>query len=164
MDERSHRWKQVVSISLYVEGGGDAKRLKAACRRSFGKFIQRTGISAATSKIEACGSRGNAYNDFRRAVADGENAMLLVDAETHVTAQGPWQHLKASDNWDRPAGASDDQCHLMVQAMESWFLADRQALEEYYGQGFQASALPQNLMVEHICQAGCLEWFEESCA
>ncbi len=156
MDERSYRWNQVVSVSLYVEGGGNRKQLKTACRRSFGKFIQRAGGSAAISKIEACGSRGNAYNDFRRAVADGENAMLLVDAERDVTAQGPWQHLKASDNWDRPGGASDDQCHLMVQAMESWFLADRQVLEEYYGQGFQASALPQNPMVERIAKQDVL--------
>ena len=146
----------MVSISLYVEGGGDAKRLKAACRRSFGKFIQKAGVSAAMPKIEACGSRGNAYNDFRRAVADGENAMLLVDAEEPVTAQGPWQHLRASDNWDRPTGASDDQCHLMVQAMETWFLSDRQALEEYYGPRFQASALPQNPMIEQIAKQDVL--------
>ena len=31
----------------------------------------------------------------------------------------------------------DEQCHLMVQVMDvEWFLADRDALESYYGQGF----------------------------
>lgn len=30
----------------------------------------------------------------------------------------------------------------MVQAMEAWFLADRDALAAYYGQGFRLSALP----------------------
>jgi hypothetical protein len=147
----------MVSVSLYVEGGGDSKRLKNACRRSFGKFIERAGVSMNMLRIEVCGSRGNAYNDFRRALAGKENAMLLVDSEVPVTAQGPWEHLKAGDNWDRPTGASDGQCHLMVQAMESWFLADRQALGEYYGPGFQSSALPPNPSVEQIPKQDILD-------
>ena len=147
----------MVSVSLYVEGGGDSKRLKNACRRSFGKFIERAGVSMNMLRIEVCGSRGNAYNDFRRALAGKENAMLLVDSEVPVTAQGPWEHLKAGDNWDRPSGASDGQCHLMVQAMESWFLADRQAVEGYFGSGFQGSALPQNPNVEQILKQDVLD-------
>ena len=140
----------MVSVSLYVEGGGDSKRLKNACRRSFGKFIERAGVSMNMLRIEVCGSRGNAYNDFRRALAGKENAMLLVDSEVPVTAQGPWEHLKAGDNWNRPNGASDAQCHLMVQAMESWFLTDHEALKDYFGQAFQEAALPQNPNVEQI--------------
>jgi hypothetical protein len=30
----------------------------------------------------------------------------------------------------------------MVQAMEAWFLADRDTLAAYYGQGFRLNALP----------------------
>ncbi len=30
----------------------------------------------------------------------------------------------------------------MVQAMESWFLADREALAEFYSDGFLANSLP----------------------
>jgi hypothetical protein len=30
----------------------------------------------------------------------------------------------------------------MVQIMESWFLADREELAKYFGQGFNANALP----------------------
>jgi hypothetical protein len=30
----------------------------------------------------------------------------------------------------------------MVQAMEAWFLADREALAEFYGNGFSAQNLP----------------------
>ncbi len=32
--------------------------------------------------------------------------------------------------------------HLMVQFMETWIVADPQALAEYYGQGFHATRLP----------------------
>ena len=76
--------------------------------------------------------------------------MLRVDAEEPVTAVGPWEHLKGRDNWDRPAGTTDQQCHLMVQVMESWFLADKAALVSYYGQGFRRHALPQNPNIEDV--------------
>jgi len=45
---------------------------------------------------------------------------------------------------------SDEQCHLMVQAMESWFVADPDKLRQYYGQGFNQNALPGNPIVEEI--------------
>ena len=146
----------MVSVKIYVEGGGANRKLRNACRRGFTKFIDKAGLAGNTPQIVPSGSRGDAYNNFRRALTGEDYAILLVDAEGPVVAQGSWQHLKASDNWDQPAGASNDQCHLMVQAMESWFLADRQALEEYYGSGFQASALPQNPSVEQISRQDVL--------
>ncbi len=76
--------------------------------------------------------------------------MLLVDAEQPVNTRGPWQHLKASDNWSRPGSVTDNECHLMVQAMESWFLADVDALSSFFGQDFQESALPQNPRIEEV--------------
>ena len=38
----------------------------------------------------------------------------------------------------------------MVQVMESWFLADVDALESYYGQGFRRQSLPANPNVEEV--------------
>jgi hypothetical protein len=39
----------------------------------------------------------------------------------------------------------------MVQAMEAWFMADRSALAEYYGEGFRVRALPSDeLHIESI--------------
>lgn len=99
-----------------------------------------------------CGNRQTAYKDFRKAVQSGESALLLVDAEEPVKVPGPWQHLKGSDNWNRPQAATDDQCHLMVQVMESWFLADPDALESYYGQAFRKAALPKNPKVENVAK------------
>jgi len=34
--------------------------------------------------------------------------------------------------------------------MEAWFLADKPALAEYYGNKFKAAALPQNPKIEEI--------------
>ena len=97
-----------------------------------------------------CGSRQIAFRDFSKAVTEGETALLLVDAEEPVKSQRPWQHLKDCDNWDQPKAATDDQCHLMVQVMESWFLADTAALKSYFRQGFQEGALPQNPRIEQV--------------
>lgn len=144
----------MVKVKLYVEGGGGKRALKRACRRGFRIFVERAGLKGSMPEIVACGSRRSAYDNFvtkhRHKASKNENALLLVDAEDPVTKPDPWQHLKDRDGWNRPEDAKDDQCHLMVQAMESWFLADRTALEEYYGQGFQANALPRNPEIEEV--------------
>lgn len=41
----------------------------------------------------------------------------------------------------------------MVQAMEAWFHADKEALAEYYRQGFRAAALGQRRDIENIPKA-----------
>ena len=87
-----------MSVKLYVEGGGDSKTLKRACRRGFGKFLERAGVAGRMPRIVACGSRDNAYENFKTAHdLDDGRAMLLVDAEAQVTSPGPWQHLKTRE-------------------------------------------------------------------
>lgn len=129
--------------------------LKTACRQGFSEFIKNAGFAGRMPRIVACGSRGDAFDYFKTALAAGQDTVfLLVDAEGPVRAAAtdmkPWQHLKSRDNWDRPKSATDDQCHLMVQVMESWFLADVAALESYFGQHFRRAALPQNPRVEEV--------------
>ena len=95
-------------------------------------------------RIVACGGRQSAYTDFCIALSNGEPAMLLIDSEDPVVATQPWLHLlnRPEDHWVQPAGANNDHCHLMVQCMEAWFLADRQTLQAFFGQGFNTNALP----------------------
>ena len=38
----------------------------------------------------------------------------------------------------------------MVQVMESWFLADKDALSKYYGQGFLSNSIPGQPNIELI--------------
>ena len=113
-------------------------------------------------RIVACGSRNDAFDDFKTAVATGQSALLLVDAEGPVTASGPWQHLKDRDNWARPEAATEDHCHLMVQVMESWFIADAEALESYFGQGFRKRALPNGLNVESVPKQEVMKGLEQA--
>jgi len=138
-------------VTLYVEGGGDGKDLRSECRRGFREFLKRAGHEGNMPKVVACGSRQNAFESFCFAISQGEPAMLLVDSEGPVSpthqkgarsAWQPWQHLTERDGWVPPKGARDTDCHLMVQVMESWFLADPSALKEFFGQGFLENALP----------------------
>ena len=146
----------MVKIRLYVEGGGVRKTSKSACRRGFQSFVEKSGLKGRMPEIIASGSRMNAYSRFAKrskiTVNENECALLLVDAEGPVRNQRPWEHLKDRDGWNHPDGIADDQCHLMVQAMESWFLADRAALGEFFGHGFQVNALPSNPQIEQIAK------------
>ena len=76
-------------------------------------------------------------------------AVLLVDAEAPVSAPQPLGSTCGTrdDQWTRPQLAQrHDQCHLMVQVMESWFLADsRRRLQTLLrSMRFRPQALPGN--------------------
>lgn len=139
---------------LYVEGGGSGKALRLECRKGFAQFIAGAGLEGRMPKIVASGSRQNAFDDFQHALNATRNtrtALLLVDSEGPVGANtGAWAHLRARDGWHRPDGAADDSAHLMVQCMEAWFLADKECLASFFGQGFNRNALPGRPEVEAI--------------
>ena len=108
-------------------------------------------------RVIACGSREEAFDKFRSALSaasDNDFVVLLVDSEGPVAeGAGPWLHLKNRDNWDKPAGAMDENAHLMVQCMEAWFLADRDALASYFGKGFKEGSLPPQVEVESVSKS-----------
>ena len=152
----------MVAVRLYVEGGGNTKALKTKCRQGFREFLEKAGLAKSMPRIIACGGRQSAYNDFCTALSQPEDfcAFLLVDSEAAVARNdGPWEHLekRPGDQWRKPDGASDEQCHLMVQIMESWFLADKATLAKYYGKGFKKKALPKRDDIEAIPKAGVLK-------
>jgi len=151
----------MVEYKLYVEGGGASKLLRTECRTGFSAFLDKAGMSGAMPRIVACGSRGEAYDKFCTAVGQGQKAFLLVDSESpvdaeHATGQPdawkPWAHLRSrtGDGWSKPTSASDGDCHLMVQVMENWFLADKETLSAFFGQGFRANSLPTQSSVEAV--------------
>ncbi len=156
MDERRVGRDALVKTIIYVEGGGDTKVNRTACRKAFNRFFDKAGLKGRMPRIFASGGREQAYrdfcNDFEKA-SSSEFIVLLVDSETPVDKDSDaWSHLKArpGDNWGKPAGADADNVHLMVQCMEAWFLADKEALSEFFGQGFNRNALPAHVEIEDI--------------
>ncbi|RKZ44851.1 MAG: hypothetical protein DRR16_18005 [Candidatus Parabeggiatoa sp. nov. 3] len=144
----------VKEIRIYIEGGGDKKDTKKAIRIGFSEFLKDIKQIAQKKRIRwqviICGSRQNAFEDFNNALKANPNAfnVLLVDAEAPVYTT-PCQHLKRRDNWDLP-NIDDEHCHLMVQTMEAWLIADIETLKKFYGQGFKAHSIPSNPNVEEI--------------
>jgi hypothetical protein len=130
---------------VYVEGGGDGVLGRQMLRQGFRDFFGRMLGGAEPPEVTACGGRTDAFADFGLALKEtsGSSALLLVDSEGPVSS-GPWEHLRSRkrDGWRRPNGARDDQCHLMVQEMEAWFIADPEALARFYG--FDRAALPED--------------------
>jgi hypothetical protein len=103
--------------------------------------------------VVACGSRNDTHNDFTNDnLLDDPDAavLLLVDSEGPLTdGHSPKQHLQRGDKWDLRQ-RHDDQCHLMVEMMEAWFLADVEALVDYYGTNFRRNSIPRRDNVEEI--------------
>ncbi len=155
----------MVAVHLYVEGGGNSRSLRIACRRGFRKFFEKAGLVGAMPRIFARGSRRAAYEAFCTASSQPGDvcAFLLVNSEDAVADEdGPWDHLRKRDLWARPEAASDGQCHLMVQIMESWFLADKATLARYFGKGFKEGALPKREDVEAIPKADVLKGLRDA--
>ena len=145
-----------MNVKIYVEGGGDRREPKARCREGFKAFFQETDLAGQMPEVIPCGGRTIAFDRFRSAfanAADNDFIVLLVDSEAPVASTtGPWLHLKnrVGDEWEKPTGATDDNAHLMVQCMEAWFLADKEALAGYFGNGFKMNSLPSRLEIEAI--------------
>lgn len=144
----------VKEIRIYIEGGGDGKNTKAQIRQGFSQFFREL-VQLARSKnikweIIICGSRNNAFRDFKNALKFHEDAfnILLVDAEAPVN-NSLWEHLKIRDNWT-PPDIDDIHCHLMVQTMEAWMIADVETLKKFYGNGFKENTIPNTSNVENI--------------
>ena len=134
----------MVRATLYIEGGGEGRELGARFREGWNAFFKKADLASKT-KIVRGGGRDKTFDLFVTAIENNRPnvvPILLVDSEDPV-AKGHtvWQHLSARDGWQRPSNADDDQAFLMVQAMETWFLVDRDALRKYFGARFRQNAL-----------------------
>jgi hypothetical protein len=152
-----------VSVRIYVEGGGPSKKQNAAikCRQAFRLFCDQFDTQRKPH-IVASGGRKAAYDDFTNALAnpqyEDDEIFLLVDSESNVASGVTTrQHLHARDGWDFAGAISEYQLHMMVQCMEAWFMADKEAIANYYGAGFLRASLPQNPNIEVINKADIFE-------
>lgn len=147
-------------LFVYVEGGGKGKDLPIRCQEGFHKFIAAAGVQNKP-RVVACGTRRNAYDRYCTAIQNNQAALLLVDSEAPVhehhqpsrevpNGWKPWAHLLQCDGWKQPPNSEDEHCHLMVQMMEHWFLADPEALSVVFKDGFNENALPKTRPLEAI--------------
>ena len=153
---------------LYIEGGGDNRRLGAQFREGWKAFLTKAGLAGRMPRVIRGGSRQQAFDSF---VADaahpspGTVPLLLVDSESPIVAGRPvWQHLQERDDWNKPEGAGDDQAFLMVQVMETWFLTDRNALQTYFGREFGGNVIRKWPQLEEVSKETVLDALEKATA
>jgi hypothetical protein len=143
----------MVAVRIYVEGGGDKAGLRRACRIGFAQLFEKIVPAGHQPLVKACGRRQAAFDDFCTALVAHPDSLcvLLVDSEGPVAVgTTAWSHLKTRDKWKRPSGVKNQQAQMMVQCMEAWFLADKEALKKFYDKGFLLKALPGRANIEEI--------------
>ncbi len=146
-----------MKVHIYVEGAapGISSQNVTKFRLALHSFLERALGDTPRPSIIPSGSRNQAYKFFRSSLKTDPEvfSILLVDSEDPVADPTAEAHLKDREKWTVPVG----QAHLMVQCMESWFLADKKALANYYGQGFKEQALPPNPKIEKILRKDVME-------
>jgi hypothetical protein len=135
------------AVRVYVEGGGTSRGEQATLRESFTKLLGAVVGDLSKPKLIAAGGRGNTFDEFRAALRMHPDALciLLVDSEGPVKQRAnPWSHVRdrRGDQWKRPDTTTDEQLHLMVETMETWIVADSDALVQQYGPKVDLDALP----------------------
>lgn len=150
---------------ICVEGGGDkargadgkanrvGRRMSNRAghidlRDAFITFFCKLNPKCASISVIACGSGRETLKEFRLLARSSPNqrVFLLVDSEGPVKpGSDPWDYLRdrPREPWAKPDFADSGQAHLMVQAMEAWFLADPDAVADYFGEAFDRSSLPR---------------------
>ncbi len=99
-----------------------------------------------------CGSRSETCERFLGEMSSSldEFPVLLVDSDAEVN-KAPKAHLAEMTGsawaWDQ---ALEEQVHLMVQTMETWLVADVEALRAYYGRHFKSNVLPKRQDLEKL--------------
>ena len=149
----------VKEVILYIEGDTKQKGKGNAItlRQGFREFFQPLAEDIKLPiDLKLLGSREIAIKIFLSELDYNPESFsaLLVDAEGEVDEKDtPKTFLqKISAKFDF-SNVKDEQCHLMAQMMESWFLADKEKLAEFYGQGFSVNSLPKNTNVEKIAKS-----------
>lgn len=149
----------VKEVIIYIEGDTKQKGKNSAItlRQGFREFFKNlTEDIKVPIDLKLGGAREITIKIFLSEIGDYPTSfqVLLVDAEKEIDEkETPKMFLqKISPKFDFK-NVRDEQCHLMAQTMESWFLADKEKLAEFYGKGFNLNALPKNTNVEKIAKA-----------
>ena len=135
-------------VRIFIEGGGTAS--DGVFTEGWRKFFVAAGLLGQMPRVVRGEGREQTFDKFKTALQrrrPNELPILLVDSEEPVAPDHTvWQHLQSrhQHRFARPTDADDDSAFMMVQAMETWFIADQPALEGFFGTPFNRMTL-QNL-------------------
>lgn len=151
-------------VRIFIEGGGSTT--DEVFTAGWTKFFAAAGLTGRMPRVVRGEGREQTFDKFCTALQRrrrGELALLLVDSEGPVAPDhSAWQHLRDRDNWDQPPGADDDSAYLMVQAMETWFLADRNTLRHFFGPSLNENRFRQWSNLEDVPRDTVLNTLEQA--
>jgi hypothetical protein len=145
-------------VVVYVEGGGPTRLQQKEFRTGLDQFFISLKKLADDND---CRLTFSPRGGIEQVLADFDIAYnppsteiyyLLVDSDGPVISV-PRNHLKTKFSSYRfldDKKIPDNRIHLMVQVMESWFIADISALERFFGEGFDSAQIPQDQEIESI--------------
>lgn len=155
----------MVTIKIYIEGGGTGKDSNIRFQRAWRKFFESAGLTGRMPSVVPGKSRGNTHAVFVtafKARKPDELPLLLLDSEEAVKdGHIVWQHLKTRDGMDKPAQATEEHAYLMVQAMETWLLADPDAVKRYFGSKCKIEKIPAWPNLEAVDKQRIFETLEQ---
>ncbi len=136
----------VTEIRIYFEGDSS---LKPGFHRFFKDLLDTARNKKIRLSLIATGAKP--IQDFKIAVRSHPDAwnIVLLDSDRPDDS-------RLFEECAAPHGIEEarrDSVFWMVQVMETWFIADREALRRYYGKDFQDSAISLNQRVEQIAKS-----------
>ncbi len=149
----------VKEIRIYIEGDTKhkGKNTDITLRQGFNSFFREL-VDKAKSKNMTLrpityGSKFETFKKFLDGKREYQNTfvLFLLDSDAPIDEdETPKSFLQKQNPLWHLQEAEENQCHLMVHLMESWFFADKDKLAEFYGQNFNRNALTKNANVEKI--------------
>jgi hypothetical protein len=131
-------------LRLYIKG-------HRTLRSPFSDFINRALDGFRGLKVIACGATPiKDFCDGLRLQPDDFH-VLLMDAD--VLKYLPYsKSVRDRKDWKPPRNhrIEDDQLHFMVIMMETWFLADPNALRQFYGPNLHADLITRLVDLESL--------------
>ena len=136
----------VTAIRLYIEGDSE---LRPGFIHFFGRQIKQAGEMGIRFEVRLTGSTEKTLGAFL--IANHENPddlnVCLIDSdrsEDGTLWQELLQHKAQHPRWRRLRKPDREQAHWMIQAMEAWFLADREALRRHFGSRLRERQIPNS--------------------
>jgi hypothetical protein len=135
----------VTEIRIYFEGN---KSLRSGFHTFFSELVDAARAQRCKFELISAGAKEEAVQDFKDALSTHSGAwnILLLDSDKPNAGDLSFDLCRRNRIDQRHA----DSVFWMVQIMESWFLADKDAVARYYGKEFRSQTLPQNPRVEEV--------------
>src|SRR5262249_7368163 len=110
----------------------------------FISFLRRSANRAREKRcaFRLIASKGNVCRDFRIAVAHHPGAWNILLKDSEGPGSGTLSIALCEEK--RWSASHADSIFWMVEMMESWFHADKEALQSFYGPRFRKNALKSN--------------------